>query len=101
MDVQVEHLIILIINRYERVFFYVIQLRDGTKIDLTDEGVVTETDDVYSYDQDTRFIIEKLDRQFVDMGISKVSSMDNFEYCTENLDKIYTDKIRNILLNTK
>jgi hypothetical protein len=34
------------------------------------------------------------------MRINKISSMDNFEYCTEHLDKMYTDKIRNILLNT-
>ena len=51
--------------------------------------------------EDERFIIEKLDIQYVNMGIHKVSSIDNFEYCTEDLDKIYTDKIRNILLNIK
>lgn len=52
-------------------------------------------------DEDERFIIEILDIQYVNMDISKVSSMDNFEYCTKNLGKIYTDKIRNILLNIK
>lgn len=35
------------------------------------------------------------------MGISKVSNIDNFKYSTENLDKIYTDKIKTILLNNK
>lgn len=75
-------------------FYYIIQLNDGTKIDLTEMGGVKN-------DNDPRFIIEKLDSQYVNMGIPKVSSMDNFEYCTEHLDKIYTDKIRNILLNIK
>ena len=75
-------------------FYYIIQLNDGTKIHLTEMGGTKN-------DEDARFIIEKLDSQYVNMGISKVSSMDNFKYCTKNLDKIYTDKIRNILLNIK
>lgn len=80
-------------------FYYIIQLNDGTKINLTDDGGVT--DDDYTYTNDPRFIIEELDSQFVDMGIPKVSSMDNFEYSTEKLDKIYTDKIRDIILIIK
>ena len=75
-------------------FYYIMQLNDGTKIHLTDVGGTKN-------DEDERFIIEKLDIQYVKMGIPKVSSMDNFEFCTESLDKIYTDKIRNILLNIK
>lgn len=75
-------------------FYYIIQLNDGTKIHLTDVGGTKN-------DEDERFIIEKLDIQYVNMDISKVSSMDNFEYCTKNLGEIYTDKIRNILLNIK
>lgn len=79
-------------------FYYIIQLNDGTKINLTDESGVKITDD---YTQDTHFIIEKLNKQFVNHGIYKISSMDNFEYCTKYLDKIYTQKIQNILLNIK
>lgn len=75
-------------------FYYIIELKDGTKIDLNEVG---STDS----DIDYRFILENLDKEYVNMDIPKVSSMDNFEYCTEHLDKIYTDKIRNILLNTK
>lgn len=52
-------------------------------------------------DNDPRFIIEKLDSQYVNMGISKISRMDNFKYCTKYLDKIYTDKIRSILENVR
>jgi hypothetical protein len=73
-------------------FYYIIKLKDGTKIDLAEMGGSKN-------DADPRFIIEKLDIQFVSIGITKVSSMDNFKYCTQSLDKIYTTKIRNILQN--
>lgn len=75
-------------------FYYIIQLNDGTRIDLAETGGTKS-------DEDPRFIIEKLDKQYVDMGISKQSSMENFEYTTKYLDKIYTDKIRDIIENTK
>lgn len=52
-------------------------------------------------DVDPRFIIEKLDKQFVHMGIPKKSSMKNFKLTTKQLDKIYTNRIRKILENTK
>jgi len=74
-------------------FYYIIQLKDGTIIHLTDVGGTREG-------EDERLILEKLDQQYVGMGIPKTSSMANFEYATENLDKIYTDRIKNILLNT-
>lgn len=74
-------------------FYYIIKLKDGTKVHLTDVGGTNG--------EDPRFIIEKIDQQLVSLGIKKISSMDNFEYCTEHLDKMYTDKIRNILLNNK
>ncbi|MCM2533160.1 hypothetical protein NDK43_13090 [Neobacillus pocheonensis] len=73
-------------------FYYIIELNNGTNIDLTEMGGAKN-------DIDERFIIEKLDIQFVNMGIPKVASMANFEYST--LGKIYKNKIRNILKNTK
>ncbi|ROR28532.1 hypothetical protein EDD66_104116 [Mobilisporobacter senegalensis] len=75
-------------------FFYIIQLNDGTKIHLTDVGGTINDKDEYS-------IIEKFDSQLVNMDIPKVSSMDNFQFCTKHLDKRYTDKIRNIIVNSK
>ncbi|PEJ59252.1 hypothetical protein CN692_07170 [Bacillus sp. AFS002410] len=75
-------------------FFYILELKNGTKIDLTDVGGVKN-------DIDERFIIEKIDIKLVHMGIPKESSMQNFKYCTEDLDKIYTDKIKNIIKNTR
>ena len=74
-------------------FFYIIELDDGSKIDLTEVGGVKNDEHPY-------FVIEELDIQFVNMDIPKVSSMENFIYSTEHLDKVYTDKIRNILENT-
>ncbi|MBV7506707.1 hypothetical protein KW850_15690 [Bacillus sp. sid0103] len=75
-------------------FFYIIELNDGTKIDLAQVGGV-------NHDEDERFVIEKLDRQLVNMDIPKESSMKYFEYTKKDLAKIYTDKIRNILKNTR
>lgn len=81
-------------THYKGDFYYIIKLKDGTKIDLAEMGGSKD-------DQDPRFIIEKLDSQLVDMGISKTASMENFEYCTRNLGKIYTNKIQKILKNVK
>ena len=75
-------------------FYYIIQLNDVTKIDLNEVGSNNNK-------LDYRFIIEKLDTQFVNMGISKTSSIGNFVYCTQDLDEIYIKKIRNILMNIK
>jgi len=75
-------------------FFYIIELPGGEKIDLAEVGGTKN-------DEDERFVIEKLDKQFVKMNIPKVSSMKNFKYCTKELDKMYTDQIRNIILNKK
>jgi len=76
-------------------FYYIIQLNDGIEIDLNNEVGGTRNND------DPRFVLEKLDKEYVDMGISKVASMKNFEYTTKSLDKIYSDKIKNILENIK
>lgn len=75
-------------------FFYIIELSDGTRIDLAEVGGTKK-------DEDERFVIEKLDIRLVNMNIPKEASMKNFEYSKKSLAKIYTDKIRNILENTK
>ncbi|WML57703.1 hypothetical protein [Neobacillus sp. PS2-9] len=75
-------------------FFYIIELNDGTRIDLAEVGGTKK-------DEDERFVIERLDRKFVDMDIPKEASMKNFEFTKKSLAKIYTDKIRKILENTK
>lgn len=72
-------------------YFYIVELEDGHKIHLTDVGGFNAE---HEY-----FVIEKLDRDFVNMGIPKVSSMDNFNDTTHQLDKIYSDSIRRVLEN--
>lgn len=75
-------------------FYYIIQLRDGTKIDLGQfSGSRTQ--------EDYRFLLEKLDKKLVNQGIAKVSSLNNFKYGTDNLAPIYVEKIKSILENTK
>ncbi|MFF2450286.1 hypothetical protein ACFVSW_24890 [Neobacillus sp. NPDC058068] len=76
-------------------FYYIVELNDGTKIDLADVDFMGAKND-----EDPRFIIEKLDKELVNMGTPKKASMKNFKYTTRYLDKIYTDKIQSILKNT-
>lgn len=75
-------------------FYYFIELKDGTKIDLAEIGSTKN-------DEDFRFVLERFDQELVNMYILKESSMENFEYCTKHLAKKYTDKIRSIILNKK
>jgi hypothetical protein len=72
-------------------FYYIVAFKDGKKIDwANDVGAVKNN-------IDERFILNKLDKKLVNMGIPKKSSMANFKYTTKSLDKIYTDKIKSIL----
>jgi hypothetical protein len=83
-------------------FYYLIELNDGTKIDLGDGGSsYASFNEDNNNEADLRFILAKLDRQWVDMGIPKKASMSNFKYTSDSLAKIYADKIRSILENTK
>jgi len=82
-------------------FYYIIELNDGTKIDLGDGGSSYASFNEDNIEADRRFILAKLDRQWVDMGIPKKASMSNFKYTSDSLAKIYSDKIRSILENTK
>ena len=96
--------IILNIVLMYTVIFDVTVITNNKIIDYTffsPKGKEYSYDDIVKIDDDPRFIIEKLDRQYVNMNISKVSSMDNFEYCAKDLAEIYSNKIRDILLNIK
>ncbi|NHM32915.1 hypothetical protein [Neobacillus terrae] len=73
-------------------FFYIIELKNGQKIDLADVGGV-------NHDKDERFVIEDLDKKLVKMNIPKEASMRNFQYAEKELAKIYTDKIESIIKN--
>lgn len=74
-------------------FFYKLKLHDGTEIDFTEE--------VRGYGEEHElFIIEKFDSTLVNMGIPKITSLENFEYATKHLGKIYSDEIYAILENS-
>ena len=82
-------------------FYYIIQLNDGTKINLTDEVLINIVyDDTYNI-HNNRSNIEKLDRQYVNIGIHKVSSMDNFQYCTQKFRKNLRELTMQIIGNMK
>lgn len=74
-------------------YFYIVELENGKRIKLTEAGGFI--------DEHEYFTIEKLDREFVNIGIPKVSSMNNFKSTTVNLDEIYSDAIRRVLENTR
>lgn len=82
-------------------FYYIILLNDGTIIDLGDGGSSYASFNEDNNEADPRFILAELDRQWVDMGIPKKASMSNFKYTSDSLAKIYSDKIRSILKNSK
>ncbi|WP_198530446.1 hypothetical protein [Bacillus sp. LL01] len=73
-------------------FYYKIEFIDGKKIDLNDEAGSFDV----KGDHPT-FVLNQLDDRLVGMGITKESSMKNFHYIAEDLDKMYTDKIKSIL----
>lgn len=83
-------------------FYYIIELNGSAKIDFADNSaspIIFNEDD--NDEADFRFILAKLDRQWVDMGIPKKASMSNFKYTFASLDRTYSDKIRSILENNK
>ena len=75
-------------------FYYSIELKDGTKIYLTDLGGIRSSEDI-------RSVIQDLDIKFLNMHIPKKSSLKYFEYSKEHLAKQYTDVIQKILKNTR
>jgi hypothetical protein len=72
-------------------FYYIVEFKDGKKVDWANNIGAAKND------IDERFVLDKLDKRLVNMGIPKKSSMANFKYTIKSLDKIYTDKIKSIL----
>lgn len=73
-------------------FYYKVEFIDGKTIDLNDEAG--------GYDEEGEhptFVLNKLDARLVEMEITKETSMENFHYTTESLDRMYTDQIKSIL----
>lgn len=76
-------------------FYYIVEFNDGRKIDLNDSvGGTKDNGDMYK-------IFEDLDASFVNTGIKKTASMENFEFFSQRVDKEYSDRIKNVLENIK
>ncbi|MGO1580182.1 MAG: hypothetical protein ACTHWZ_02070 [Peptoniphilaceae bacterium] len=82
------------LNHQKGEFYYIISFKDENKINLN--NVISTRNNI-----DHRFVIEDLDKKYVNLGLYKKSSMDNFKYLEEQLDKKYTDRIKSILQNVK
>jgi hypothetical protein len=74
-------------------FFYILQLNDGTKINLNGAGSLP------GVDQDTYDILQEIDIKLVNMGISKESSMKNIQFAIDFLSIDDLDKIKIIIQN--
>ena len=80
---------------YKGEFYYIIEFNDGRKININDSvGGTNGNDDIYK-------IFEDLDTSFVNMGIKKTASMENFEFLSQRTDKKHSDRIKGILENVK
>jgi len=76
-------------------FYYIITLKDGTTINLNDSiGGTQNNQDVYE-------VFEEIDKTLVNMGIKKISKIETFQDFDKHIDKIYADRIRNVLENVK
>ena len=75
-------------------FYYTINLKDGTKLNLDLSGGVKDGKDMYD-------AIVEIDKMFVDSGIHKTSDITHFDLYAKNLKKVYSDKMKKILDNVK
>lgn len=73
-------------------FYYLITLKDGTVIDLSDIGGTKNNKDHYE-------TLEEIDKTLVNMGMNKTSKIETYEYYDKNL--IYADCVKNILKNIR
>jgi hypothetical protein len=76
-------------------FYYIITLNDGTKIDLNGDAGGTQND------KDMNEVFEEIDNTLVSMGIKKTAKINNFGLLEKRMDKVYSDRIKNVLTNIK
>ncbi|WP_432408405.1 hypothetical protein [Wukongibacter sp. M2B1] len=75
-------------------FYYIVELNDGTKINLSNTGGTKDDKDIYQ-------TIMELDKFFVEAEIPKKVDSRYFDLCEKDLDKIYSNRIKNIFENVK
>lgn len=77
---------------HKGTFYYIIELSDGTKIDLNNTGEIKDGKDTYQ-------TIMEIDKVFKENRISKNVDDRYFGLCQRNLAKRYSDKIKTIFEN--
>lgn len=75
-------------------FYYIVELNDGVKFNLSNINGTGDDKDIYD-------VMVDVDRGFVKAGASKKTDMTHFDLLTEHLAKQYSDKIKSILENVK
>lgn len=76
-------------SNHERTFYYIINLQDGTRVDLNGSGG-EKGDDSYG-------MIEYVDEKLMNMNVKKVSSLNHIEGVA--LDQYYIDRFIRIIEN--
>jgi hypothetical protein len=77
-------------------FYYNILLKDETKINVSNSGSVSTKND-----KDVYLAIRELDQIFVKTDAKKIVDKEYFSIGIKNLDKLYVNRIRDILINVK
>lgn len=77
-------------------FYYNIILKDDTKINAAFSGAISTKDD-----KDIYLTLKELDQIFVKTGAQKTVDSEYFSVGVKNLDKLYSNRIRSILLNMR
>lgn len=79
---------------FQGEFYYKVTLENGSVLNLADMGgSATE--------EDFRFVLSRLDKRLLDLGIPKTASTDNLSYLYETLDPIYVEAIEEMLTRTE
>jgi hypothetical protein len=75
-------------------FYYIIQMKDGRKINLNSTNVTKDDKDIY-------LTVLEFDKQFVNAGVPKTVDKEYFYVEAQNYDKVYSDRIKSIVDNLK
>lgn len=75
-------------------FYYKVTLENGRVLNLADMGGS-------STEEDFRFVLSRLDKRLLDLGIPKTASTENLTYLYETLDPLYVEAMEKMLTRTK
>jgi len=75
-------------------FYYILELKDGKKINLVNIGGTKDNNDSY-------LTIMELDQAFVELDVPKIVDAKHINMYLKGLDKVYRDRINSIIKNVK